>query len=195
MLAHGAGRLGVTAARATGRGHGWQQGSHHTTPSGRRSRTCSCMPPESFAMHVRHTSRSVSRRRSVEPSLRGRDAIEPSVRPRLWTPWPGFTARRVPSISCGASALSPSISRALQLTAPPPSLLLLRKGRVGAGCVGGRVMWRGGWRGARGSHVPAVPRSGARIFLVWGPARESKKPASTAAVGPPPIRSKSHPVR
>lgn len=124
MLAHGAGRLGVTAARATGRGHGWQQGSHHTTPSGRRSRTCSCMPPESFAMHVRHTSRSVSRRRSVEPSLRGRDAIEPSVRPRPWTPWPGCTARRVPSISCGASALSPSISRALQLTAPPPSLLL-----------------------------------------------------------------------
>jgi hypothetical protein len=36
------------------------------------------------------------------------------------------------------------------------------------------VMWRGGWRGARGSHVPAVPRSGARIFLVWGPAREQE---------------------
>jgi hypothetical protein len=144
MLAHGAGRLGVTAARATGRGHGWQQGSHHTTPSGRRSRTCSCMPPESFAMHVRHTSRSVSRRRSVEPSLRGRDAIEPSVRPRLWTPWPGFTARRVPSISCGASALNLS-GAAVNRAAAVAAAAAEGEGRCGVcrwpGDVARRLAW------------------------------------------------------
>jgi len=176
---------------------------------------------------------SVSRqsRRSVEPSASRREMRSID----LGRSTSASLAARHGADSCRASAevplqsavcclslsraREPEIFRALQFI----TALLLRcrccrgvsgaEGRGGSvrpcGCVGGRMMWRGGWlvtaaveRVDGGSHVPTVPRSGARSeprrcenLSCLGP--ENKKPATKVRVrgnmAAHPL--KSHPVR